>query len=111
MQASARRSTLDRGPAQSNAAARYQRSMQMISSAIAGWLPERIRSGLPHGVGDSPIKSNDTANRRAANVCYWPKADMPFCTAHVRFRGKAEIVRNDFVERLIFIEARRVGYG
>src|SRR5215468_6355795 len=118
------RSTLDRGPAQSNAAARYQRSMQMISSAIAGWLPERIRSGLPHGVGDSPIKSNDTASRRAANVCYWPKADMPFCTAHVRFRGKAEIVshanyglpqesfnRNDFLERLIFIEARRVGYG
>src|SRR5262245_66301703 len=98
MQASARRSTLDRGPAQSNAAARYQRSMQMISSAIAGWQPEKIRSGLPHGVGDSPIKSNDTASRRAANVCYWGysghdrlrksafavaiggTAEMPFCT-------------------------------
>ena len=22
-----------------------------------------------------------------ANVCYWPKADITHCTAHVRFRG------------------------
>jgi hypothetical protein len=24
-------------------------------------------------------------------VRYWPIADMPSCTAHVRFRGKADI--------------------
>jgi hypothetical protein len=28
------------------------------------------------------------------NVRYWPKADMPSCTANVRFRGgKADVVR------------------
>jgi hypothetical protein len=24
-----------------------------------------------------------------AHVRYWPKADMGFCTAHVRFRGQS----------------------
>jgi hypothetical protein len=24
----------------------------------------------------------------SANVRYWPKADIPSCTAHVRFRGQ-----------------------
>ena len=27
-----------------------------------------------------------------ADVRYWPKADIPICTAHVRFRGKADTV-------------------
>ena len=26
------------------------------------------------------------------NVRYWHKADMPSCTAHVRFRGKADML-------------------
>jgi len=31
----------------------------------------------------------------AADVRYWPKADIPVCTAHVRFRGEGghELVR------------------
>src|SRR5262245_35733974 len=28
-----------------------------------------------------------TATRHSLNVRYWPKADMSYCTAHVRFRG------------------------
>jgi hypothetical protein len=27
------------------------------------------------------------------NVRYWPKADIRSCTAHVRFRGKADMAR------------------
>ena len=27
---------------------------------------------------------------RAAHVRYWPKADIAWCAAHVRFRGKAD---------------------
>jgi hypothetical protein len=28
---------------------------------------------------------------KAANVRFWPKADIGYCTAHVRFRGKADM--------------------
>ena len=27
-----------------------------------------------------------------SDVRYWHKADMPSCTAHVRFRGKADML-------------------
>src|SRR5262249_36912530 len=45
-----------------NDAVRHQRSIQTISLAIAGWLPAKIRSGLPHFVGDLPIESSDAAS-------------------------------------------------
>jgi hypothetical protein len=32
-------------------------------------------------------KSQQTKGRLSADVRYWPKADIPSCTAHVRFWG------------------------
>ena len=45
-------STSDRERVPGGAAARHRRSMQTISLAIAGWLPEKIRLGLSHGAED-----------------------------------------------------------
>lgn len=46
---------------------------------------------------DQVIQEIDTEKLREAVgspvVCLWPKADIPFCSAHVRFRGgKADIL-------------------
>ena len=34
----------------------------------------------------------DAGHRVGENVRYWHLADIPSCTAHVRFRGKADII-------------------
>ena len=41
------------------------------------------------------------ANTALADVRYWPKADIDYCTAHVRFSGvKSDMAPEVFVSRV-----------
>jgi hypothetical protein len=41
------------------------------------------------------------------NVRFWPKADIPSCTAHVRFRGKADMAHGVDVRSCLQVQVER----
>ena len=60
----------------------------MLKSANAGDLPVEQATKFDLVVHLKTAKAFDlTIPPNAADVRYWHKADIPFCTAHVRFRG------------------------
>jgi hypothetical protein len=77
-----------------------QRNQAREARSVASRREQRKRRALGFGFDRSlfaldmaldPICA-DQANRTAdelslSDVRYWPKADIPVCTAHVRFRG------------------------
>jgi hypothetical protein len=50
---------------------------------VTGAAPKRFVLTVP----PSLLARADELIEQDCHVRYWPKADMPSCTAHVRFRG------------------------
>src|SRR5260221_10005509 len=68
MPAWARRSRPDRVRAPSKDAVKHRRSMPRISSAIAGWLLVKTRSGSLPGEGNLPIETVTVLNAKTAKA-------------------------------------------
>src|SRR5256885_12161321 len=75
MPAWARRSRPDRVRAPCKDAVKHRRSTPRISSAIAGWLLVKTRSGSLPGEGNLPIETMTALNAKTA------KAACPYCAA------------------------------
>ena len=68
MPAWARRSRPDRVRVPSKDAVKHRRSMPRISSAIAGWLLVKTRSGSLPGEGNLPIETMTALNAKTAKA-------------------------------------------
>src|SRR3954471_19073036 len=92
MPAWARRSRPDRVRVPSKDAVKHRRSMPRISSAIAGWLLVKTRSGSLPGEGNLPIETVTALNAKTAVQ----GIDVPYI---YRGGGEAKVGAADFGQR------------